>query len=329
MKNSESINDNTLGVTELLHQLALNKEKSDDEIDLAELWRAVWAGKLIIVTITIIFSVASVFYSLSLSNIYQSQALLVPAEQKSGGFGGVASQLGGLASLAGVSIGSGQVDKTALTIQIMKSRAFIFKFIEKHKVQPELVAAIDWDRATNNLIYDPEIYDDKAKLWTRNVSPPLKPKPSLQESYRAFQKSVNITRDPTNSMVTISVQHYSPYVAQLWISWLIDAINEEMRARDLKEANNSIKFLSEKVEQTKVSDFKKILYQLIEEQTKTVMFANVRKQYALKTIDPALVPELTYGPKRVIICLVGFLFGFMLSVIFVLVRYFNKKVSVK
>ena len=65
-----------------------------------------------------------------------------------------------------------------------------------------------------------------------------------------------------------------------------------------------------------------MLYQLIEEQTKTVMFANVREQYVLKTIDPALVPELKSGPKRAFICVLGMLLGGVLAVVIVLIRYF-------
>jgi len=55
------------------------------------------------------------------------------------------------------------------------------------------------------------------------------------------------------------------------------------------------------------------------------MFANVRDEYVFKTIDPALVPEEKSGPKRALICVLGVLFGAMLSTLFMLVRHFTKK----
>jgi len=295
----------------------------DDEIDLRELWSVIWAGKWKIIIITFIFSVASVFYALSLPNIYKSEALLSPTEEQSGGLGGMASQLGGLASLAGVSLGSGKTDKTALTLEVMKSRAFLFKFIEKYNIAPDLMAVKSWDLESNKLIYDEDVYHSVTNKWLRKVKTPLKAKPSLQEAYKAFQRIISIEQDSATSMIIISIEHLSPYIAQQWVSWLIDSINEEMKARDLLEANNSITYLTEQLEKTTVSGLQEILYQLIEEQTKTIMFANVREEYVLKTIDPALVPEMKSGPKRALICVLGLLLGAMLSVLIVLIRYFS------
>ena len=47
-------------------------------------------------------------YALSVPNQYIATALLAPAQQESGGLSGALGQLGGLASLAGVSIGGGE-----------------------------------------------------------------------------------------------------------------------------------------------------------------------------------------------------------------------------
>ena len=79
---------------------------ADDEIDLRELFTAIWQGKWIIIAITTLFAVASVFYAINQPNIYKSEALLAPAEQdQQGGLGALAGQFGGLASLAGVNLG--------------------------------------------------------------------------------------------------------------------------------------------------------------------------------------------------------------------------------
>ena len=80
---------------------------ANDEIDLRELFTVIWQGKLIVIALTILFAVASVFYAISLPNVYKSEALLAPAEaQQQGGLGALAGQFGGLASLAGVNLGA-------------------------------------------------------------------------------------------------------------------------------------------------------------------------------------------------------------------------------
>jgi uncharacterized protein involved in exopolysaccharide biosynthesis len=327
MKESESVNNNIQISPELLQQLTINQERQqDDEIDLAELWRAIWAGKWIIIAITSIFAVASVFYALSLPNIYKSEALLAPAEQQSGGLGGMASQLGGLASLAGVNLGGGgNIDKTALALEIMKSRVFVSQFIDQHQLLVPLMASKGWNRDANELILDKKLYDKATNKWIREVKPPFTPRPSAQEAYKEFQKIVSASQDKTSSMVNISIKHHSPEIAKQWVNWLIDAINLEMKTRDLTEAQKSISYLEKQLSQTKVSELQDVLYQLIEEQTKTIMFANVREQYVFKTIDPALVPEIKDSPKRALICVLGVLLGGILAVMVVLIRYFSKK----
>ena len=98
-----------------------------------------------------------------------------------------------------------------------------------------------------------------------------------------------------------------------------------MRKNDQQEAQSSIDFLTKKLEQTQLADMQTVFYQLIEEQTKTMMLAEVSPEYVLKTIDPANAPDEKSKPKRALICVLGTLLGGMLSVLIVLIRYFTNK----
>jgi len=325
----QAVSNTNIDTTLLLQQLALNQQSmqpQDDEIDLAELWRAIWSGKWLIIAITALFAAAAVAYALSLPNIYKSEALLAPAQEQSGG-GLMTSQLGGLASLAGISLGGGGLDKTGLAIEIIKSRIFVAKFINDHDLLVPLMATKGWDQNSNQLIYNEQAYDVNEQKWLREVKAPFTPQPSAQEAYKAFSALMNISQDKTSSMVTISVKHYSPVVAKQWVDWLIDAINIEMKTRDLTQAHKSISYLEQQLGKTRLNEMQNVLYQIIEEQTKTIMFAQVREQYAFKTIDPALVPELKDGPKRALICVLGVLLGGMLAIMLVLIRYFSRTKS--
>ncbi|KAA1162041.1 LPS O-antigen length regulator [Pseudoalteromonas fuliginea] len=299
---------------------------ADDEIDLRELFTAIWQGKWIIIAITALFAVASVFYAINQPNIYKSEALLAPAEQdQQGGLGALAGQFGGLAGLAGVNLGGGGSNKSQLAIEILKSRQFTSKFIQKHNILPDLMAVKSWDLSTNTLTYDPKVYNAANNTWLREVKAPKQPEPSLQEAYKEFVKVIGVDESKDTGMISLSVEHKSPVVAQQWVNWLIQDINAEMKNRDVDEANKSTEFLTKQLSQTKVADIRTVLYKLIEEQTKTIMFANVRNEYVFKTIDPALVPEIKFKPKRALICVLGVLIGGMLSGIFVLIRHYIKK----
>lgn len=299
---------------------------ADDEIDLRELFAVIWQGKWIIIAVTAVFAVASVFYALSLPNIYKSEALLAPAaEQKSAGLSG---QLGGLAALAGVSLGSGAgVDKTALAIQIIQSREFVSRFIQKHDILIPLFATKSWQSDTNELIIDSEIYNFTSATWVRNVKEPLKAEPSMQEAYKAFIELLTVSTEKTSGLVTVAIEHQSPYIAQKWVNALVQDINDEMRRRDMQEAQRSIDYLSKQISETALSEVRATLFSLIEEQTKTLMLANVRDEYAFQTIDPAIVPELKFAPKRALIVAVATVLAAMLAVFGVLLISLFRKPS--
>jgi len=298
----------------------------DDEIDLRELFGIIWQGKWWVIAITFVFAVGSVIYSLNLPNIYKSEATLAPTEEISGGgLSQMAGQLGGLASLAGVNIGGNSADKTTIALEILKSRAFIKGFVEKYDILPELMAVEEWNRGAG-IVFNNELYNPNTQEWVREFEPPQQPKPSNWEYVKVFRESVlEVSKDDTTGLVTIAVNHQSPEVAQQWVVWLIEEINNHMRERDIQEAQRSLEYLDKELQSTSLSDMQQVFYQLIEKQTQTIMLANVRPEYIFQTLDPAVVPEQKAKPSRALICIIGTFLGGFLSVGFVLVRNIFRK----
>ena len=64
----------------------------------------------------------------------------------------------------------------------------------------------------------------------------------------------------------------------------------------------------------------RIFFELIEQQTKTKMLAEVREQYVLKIVDPPIASEKKDGPKRALICVLATFFGFILSLLWIFLR---------
>lgn len=314
-------NDNNMAN---LKQIAASNSYANDEVDLREILKAIWHGKLFIITISTVFIIASVFYALSLPNVYKSEALLAPVTEASGLK--VPGQLGGLAALAGVNLGSSGADKSTLALEIIKSREFIGRFIEKYDLFVPVMAAKGWNQSDDSLIMDPGMFNSTTKQWVREVKPPYEPKPSLLETHEKFLDLLLVSQDEKSGIVKLSIHYYSPFLAQQWVSLLVKAINDEMRQRELAEAKSSIAYLTKQLEATNVADIRTMLFSLIEEQTKTVMLANVREEYVFKTIDPAIVAEKKAKPARAIIVILFAMLGAVLSTLVVLVRYFSNKI---
>ena len=247
---------------------------ADDEIDLRELFGALWKGKWIIIATTFIFAV--VLFALSKPNTYKAEVVLAPAGESSGGGGlaAMAGQLGGLASLAGINIGGGGTDSKAMSLAVLQSRQFINAFITKHDLLVPLLASTEWNEGSGELVIDPELYNTETKQW---------------------------------------------------VEWLVADLNLWMKDKSLTETKRNIGYLEQQLQKNDISDMRSVFYQLIEDQTKNLMLAEVETEFAFKTIDPAVIPEEKAGPKRALICVLSVLLGGMLGVAVVLVRFAFRK----
>jgi len=308
-------------------QQTLPPTSYDDEIDLRELFRVLWAGKWLIGGITLATAVIAVIIALMLPNIYRAEALLAPNVQEgASGLSALASQYGGLASLAGINIGDGAAGKTTLGLEILKSRKFISGFIERHDIMVPLMAAKGWDAESGELVIDPHSYDLASGKWVRRVSPPKKVIPSFQEAYDVFMDILSVDQDKKTGFVTIAVEHYSPSVAKQWADWLIEDLNSVILRQDVAEAEQAIDYLQKQIDSTPLAGLRDVFFRLIEEQTKTIMLAKVSDEYVFKTIDPAILPEEESRPKRLLVVLLAAIIGVFAGL--TIVGVMNKRKSI-
>ncbi|WP_370231007.1 Wzz/FepE/Etk N-terminal domain-containing protein [Marinobacter nauticus] len=291
----------------------------DDEIDLRELFATLWRGKWIIIAFTIIFAAAGVAYALYKPDIYQASALLAPAQNEGGSR--IGGQLSGLASLAGVNLGGGDANKTVIAKETLQSRAFLTDFVHRHNLAVPLMATKAWSMNAGEWIFDEDIYDASAQQWLNDENGQSQ-KPTDWDLVKQFRNQLSVSENKDNGMLTVSFKSLSPVAAKNWVEKLVHDINEHMRAQDVQEAEASIAYLEDKLRQTNIAGMQQVFYQLIEQETRTVMLANAQREYVFKTVDPAVVPQEKSEPKRALIAIVATMLGGMLGVFAVFVMAF-------
>jgi uncharacterized protein involved in exopolysaccharide biosynthesis len=94
--------------------------------------------------------------------------------------------------------------------------------------------------------------------------------------------------------------------------------NELLRAQALEEAQRNIAYLTEQSERTTDVDLRRVIFNLIENQTKTVMMAKGRPEYAFRIVDPAVAPEIRSAPHRTLLLITGFAVGALLGALLIL-----------
>lgn len=311
----------------------INLHNYDEEkpITLFDLLHAVWQGKRLMVLCIFIFTFIAFVYSISRPNIYKASALLSPSGVQVGsGVGQISEQLGGIVTLAGLDLDGRRDSKITLALEVLNSRKFVSNFIEKHDILVSLMAAVDWDINKNALILDENIYDIESERWLRKPKGLRRAKPSYQEACEVFVNNFySITENKISGTYTLSIMHYSPYLAQNWVSWLIEDINEAMREMKKAEVKQSLDYLNTQLNKTHIAEVKSTLYELIDEKTKMLMLVELQKDYIFKVIDPAVVPEFKLKPHRVLICLGGMVSGGVIGLSLIFIGFVLKKDRVK
>ncbi len=300
-------------------------DKNEREIDLSELFSVLWMGKWIIGSVTLLFSVSAIIYSLSLPNIYQSSALLSPVgDSGSSGLSQVMKNYGGLASLAGVNLSTtDSANNSVKAIQKLNTLSFFENNILPNIYLPDLMAVDHWDSKNNKTLYNTDVYDEVKKEWVRDNSYSKTQTPTIQESFNVFTTHLKVSKEVDTGFVTISVKHQSPVTAQAWTELVIDQLNYFYRAKDKLEAQAAMNFLNVQMSQTSFSEIKLVIAQILQQKMQQLTLIEANDSYVFDYIDPPAVMETKSEPSRSLICIIGAFLGGIIGCLIVIIRYYS------
>lgn len=287
---------------------------ADDEIDLRELFGILWAEKWTVIATTVLAAILSVVFALMQTEIFRAEATLTPADSEQSG-GGLASQFGGAAALLGVNIGGGGSDKISTALATLQSRQFLGRFIQNNDLLVPLFAS-QWDKSSQQAIVDSDVFNPATGEWLLADGAPTE-----HEAYRKFNDILSVSGPARDTgIISVAIEWHNPEQAAEWVNNLIAAINQEVRTRDVQEANNAIAYLQQQLQSTQLVDMQRVFYQLIESQTRITMLADVRDEYVFRVIDPAVMPDQRSAPRRSLIAIIGTMAGGMLGLMVVFIR---------
>ena len=277
-----------------------DRDGVDDEIDLLELWRILLKYKRVILLATFGAAIVAAGVSLLMHNIYRAEVLLAPVSaddaNKGGGLASALGGLGGLASLAGISMG-GQVS-TAENLAVLQSREFLWKFVQEKKLMPILFE---------------DKWDAEAKRWKE--SDPKK-QPGQLDVHRLFITGglLSVDKDKKTELVTVAVEWNDAALASDWANALVEDLNLYLAQKTIARSERNLKYLNEELMRAQIEEMRKTLFDLIANEQKQAMLANTQKEFAFKVLDHAVEPDKKIKPKRsLIVILAAFVAGFLAS----------------
>ncbi len=301
----------------------IERPKDEDQLGLTSLFNVIWKGKILILLFTFVFLASAAAISLLLPNKYTSSSLLMLVDnEEENSIASSFGALGGIASMAGVDVGAGKVEKVDELLARLNSRDFLEHLLTFEMVKENLTAANDYDSINKKTLFNKKIYDDSSGKWIGKSNKFKQAIPSTLESQEYFNNHVSITFNKLNSLIEISVEHYSPDFSYTFLNLIINEANNISKEIDVSHYEKSIAYLEELLSVTSNQDLRSSINQLMFSEIRKLMLANIDDFYLLKPIDKAFKPERRSSPKRTQFSIIGGLLGMMLSIFILLLRFF-------
>jgi uncharacterized protein involved in exopolysaccharide biosynthesis len=254
----------------------------DGALDFVTLCRVAWRHKYLIAAVALFTTLVAIAYALLATPYFRGEAVIIEAGDRAGGdLSSLAGQLGGLAGLAGVELPLGDQGKEAQAV--LRSRDLAQQFVSRYEL-------------------------------TNEFAPKRPPAQGMWFAVEALRNKVMKIRDDKRAgTVIVSFDWTDPAQAAKWANDFVALANDQLRARAIADSSRNITYLREQAKQTDVVELQKVMYRLIESETKTLMLANGRIEYAFSVVDPAVVPQMRVRPRRKVIAMIGLAIGALLG----------------
>jgi uncharacterized protein involved in exopolysaccharide biosynthesis len=278
-----------------------------NELSARDLAQILWRDRWLIVVVTAVFTGAATLASFLLPKTYRATTVLSAVSRAGagdgalGGLGSLASQFGGIAALAGISLDGDT--KKAESLAVLQSEALTQKYLAENNLLPILYA---------------KLWDAEEGRW--RVSDP-KDVPSLWRASRYFKRKLsNVATDAKSGLITVEINWRDPKLAAQWANDLVRLTNRYLRDKAIAESERNIAYLQEEAAKTDIVGAREAIYAVLQNEINKAMLARGSEEYALKVLDPAVAPEKAASPQPLLWIPVGFFGGLLLSLFAVVFR---------
>ena len=294
-------------------------ESKEDEIDLLELWRVLWAGKLFIIAFVIICTLfAGVVSFVVLPKMYESTATLIPSKQEKSSLGSLGGLLGNLPlPIALPGMGSSNI------MSFLESRTLRERLIVNYDLLPVLYK---------------DLWDVEKKSWNV-VDPDEKPTLILALQGEILDELFSVSQDKKTELINLNWSGEEPAFCSLMLERVIkeltfflenEYVSDARREREfvegqLAKATEELEYWERQVPSDKLT-LSKITREYLASQT---IYTELRKQLELakiseakeletfKVLDKPYVPERPFKPRKVIIVALTLVTSFFMALFLV------------
>ena len=297
-----------------------------DEIDVRDLFFALWGGKIYILLVSIAFIALASYYLHSAKRIYSVEYNLKPVGEtkNSPSFSG----LGGFARLTGIQLPTSSNNDFNIFKELISSLEVSEIIFENKKIIRDIFRS-EWDETLNSYSRPQKnkiqiFVGDSKRLLTGSVETNYMP-PNPRRLAIFINKNIQINENRETGFLEFKSESSKP---KLMLSLMIEATKASdkiMRQRYIDFSKEPLAFYKEKIRTARSQEHREALASLISKEEQKLMFASRGKYFIAEPYKNPTISLHPIAPKSKSILIMSLILGLFFSVALVLIRHSIKK----
>ncbi len=293
----------------------------DDEIDLKELFAALWRGKWIIFAITGICLALGSAYLHQADRLYTVTYTLKPVSDE--GSGNALQGLGGLASLAGVSLPTSGSGDFASYKKMLTSQEAATRLVSNQEIM-QFVFASEWDEGSQSFKQPVPGQIGSAIRTVKKALTGDEPRgyraPDAARLAQFAKDNLSLSEDKDTGFLTLSMELVTPEDGAMFMAELTEEVDTMFKERFMAEGQGALQFYQEKLTRARSIEHREQLAKLIAQEEQKQMLASREGPFvAEKIMGPAISLGPT-SPKSSLVLALSIVLGMFFGAALVLVR---------
>ena len=275
----------------------------ESTITLADLALALWSGKWWLIGSVIVALTAGIAYLQTAQREWTAELMVTPTQNDAGSLMGRLGSLGGLASMAGVSLPTSKaVSQFTLFEEGVHSRTTANKLAADERILRGAFPR-DWNDETNSWEEPRGLVPAAVRSIKALIGQPDAnwSKPGGARLQRYLSKNVSLSNDTKKNTLTLSFEHPDPEFATYLLDRLQATIDLELRERMLGRSSDYIAYLDGRLKEVSNAEQRLALVDVLNEQEKLRMMASSSVPFAAEPFGNAAIGDRPSSPDPAIV----------------------------
>lgn len=304
-----------------MQDTAAKENDYSDEIDLFELFSTIWAGKIIVVLFIMCSIALGAFYLHRADRKYTVTLTVsqVGEDQSGPSFAG----LGGLASLAGVSLPSGGTGDFSKFKAMIKSEELALSMLQ-YETYLRKIFESEWNTESNKFVAKAPSQLGELKQQVKFI---LTGEQKLD--YRApdaarlaeyIRENVSIGEDKETGFLSLKMDVVDSAFAQEFLLTIVQETDKMLKEQYVANGTQALQFYQEKIARARSQEHREALAKMIASEEQKQMLASRDGPFVAEVVMGPSVSLGPTSPKSSLILALSVVLGSFLGIAYVLIK---------